>query len=57
MSTDAKKYTISEVIESLDEAIMSSDNEGQIVLYTGFYRWQDGTIRDQPEVKDDDRVL
>jgi hypothetical protein len=25
------------------------DNTEQIVLYTGLFRWKDGTVRDEPE--------
>jgi hypothetical protein len=30
----------------LDE---SEDNDGQVIIYTGYYSWSDGTIRDYPE--------
>ncbi len=26
-----------------------TDNQGQIVIYTGMYRWTDGTVRDVPQ--------
>lgn len=26
-----------------------TDNDGQIVVYTGLFRWEDGTIREEPE--------
>lgn len=48
-----KTYTETEVIDNLgfapDDAQMGTDNDGQIVLYTGYYRWNDGTIRDEKE--------
>lgn len=26
------------------------DNERQLIIYTGMYRWEDGTIRNAPEL-------
>jgi hypothetical protein len=28
---------------------LQDDGLGQIVLYTGLFRWKDGTVRDEPE--------
>lgn len=44
-----KTYTTSQVLDSLVDPSMDIDNEGQLIIYTGFYRWKDGTIRDEPE--------
>lgn len=33
------------------------DNEGQIVIYTGIYDWEDGSFHDEPEPITDDEVL
>jgi len=39
------------VIESLVQgtADEQTDNEGQIIIYTGMYEWADGSIRDTPD--------
>ena len=39
------------VIESLTQghADEQTDNEGQIVIYTGMYEWSDGSIHDEPD--------
>jgi hypothetical protein len=34
--------------------IQETDNIGQIVIYTNLFRWNDGTIRDQPDPTWDD---
>ena len=33
----------------MDEYGYELDNEGQIVIYTGYYEHNDGTISDEPE--------
>jgi hypothetical protein len=43
-----KTYMEEEVEEHLTHGqhTEEEDNEGQIVFYTGLYRWKDGTVRD-----------
>lgn len=45
---------ISELINSqagtsTDQRAYEMDNDGQILIYTGIYRWKDGTYRDEAE--------
>lgn len=39
------------IIKSLqdDTAEEMTDNEGQVVIYTGLYEWSDGTTRDEAD--------
>lgn len=54
-----KTYTVAEVQDIITELAQESpcehehDNEGQIVLYTGIFRWSDGTYRDESEPQGD----
>lgn len=34
---------------------ISIDSDGQVVIYTGIYRYEDGTYHDKPENQDDYR--
>lgn len=46
-----------QVIESIVDgsADMQTDNEGQILIYTGMYRQKDGTISDSPDPSYDEK--
>lgn len=58
MSTYTKEEVQEEVISAVRDAIRyenyETDNEGQIIFYSGLYLWEDGTVRDEPENKDDE---
>lgn len=36
-----------------DNSVLTSateqDNEGQLIIYTGYYLWGDGTVHEEPE--------
>ena len=51
-----KKFTKEQVIHELAKELKNrtyglddTDNEGQVILYTGFYLWSDGKYRTEPE--------
>ena len=46
-----KTYTDDEVLSLLhmDLDLSETDNQGQIIIYTNLFRWQDGSIRDTPD--------
>lgn len=33
------------------QADIQYDNDGQLVIYTGLYRWADGTVREEEDPK------
>ena len=49
-----KIYTDEELDEMLTVGVSETDNHGQIVIYTGLFRWKDQTVRDCPDPNYDD---
>lgn len=54
-----RTYTKEEVDKATDckteGAELSHDNNGQLIIYTGMFQWNDGTVRSRPDpnYKDD----
>ena len=45
-----KIFTEADVLKDITENdLTETDNQGQIVIYTGKFQWDDGTIRDVPD--------
>jgi hypothetical protein len=46
-----KIYTEAELWQNITKnaTLDETDNQGQIVIYTGIYMWEDGTFRDEEE--------
>ncbi len=51
-----KTFTEEEVsaATNVDGGDLEYDNHGQLIIYTGIFRWSDGTFRDEPEETDED---
>lgn len=51
-----KAEYIRRVVDSLGDSDpdFETDNEGQIIIYTGMYKWEDDTIHDEPEDLNED---
>jgi hypothetical protein len=51
-----KTYTVEEADQYVSDMFSvnsaETDNEGQIIIYTGLYRWSDNTIRDEAQPPD-----
>lgn len=48
-----KMFTQAEVYDMINTKSpggdVQTDNEGQLVIYTGIYLWNDGTYHDEPD--------
>lgn len=48
-----KTFTEEEVIQMMDKAgrhgRLTADEEGEIIIRTGFFRWKDGSVRNRGE--------
>jgi len=47
-------YTVEEIMDAVLDNLesindLATDNEGQLIVYTGIYRWKDGSFHDTPE--------
>jgi hypothetical protein len=49
MKTDDVIDDITNMVSNRHPNDMETDNDGQLIVYTGIYRWNDGTYHGKPE--------
>lgn len=49
MDKKEKDLRLKVLIAAIDEFGYETDNEGQIVIYTGFYETEDGDVSEEPQ--------
>ena len=50
METHAAIDSLLNSIKNLPLDDLDTDNDGQVIVYTGIYRWADGTYHEEQEV-------
>lgn len=54
-----KEELVRRIVDSVQDntAVYAFDNERQVMIYTGMYKWSDGFYHDEPEYNYDHDVV
>lgn len=52
MKTFNKAEVEAEIIQFNNKGDIQTDNQGQLIIYTGIFKWSDETYHDEPENDD-----